>query len=116
MDFRNSDGGKQRWRDGRGTDLYVIQMAVTGDVKVGRSKHPEKRLRELQTGSPHRLRMILHVRGEGHREREVHRRMEGRGTRGEWFEVGALADLPDELYEQLDLESQDWWRIPVQGG
>lgn len=95
-----------------GNDLYIIQMAVTGDVKVGRSKHPEQRLKQLQTGSPHPLRLILHVPGQGSMERVLHQRMRDRRTRrsGEWFEEGALAELPDELYDLLDLEQQDWWR------
>ena len=58
--------------------------------------------------------MILHAPGLGHREKEIHRRMRLRSTRsrgdGEWFEVGALAELPDALYELIDLEDQDWWR------
>tara|TARA_Y100000389_G_scaffold189008_1_gene212237 strand:- start:2812 stop:3171 length:360 start_codon:yes stop_codon:yes gene_type:complete len=95
-----------------GKDLYILQMAVTGDIKVGRSKHVHKRLKELQTGCPHRLRLILHAPDEGHRERGLHRTMRQRSLRrnGEWFEEGALADLPVDLYERLDLESQDWWR------
>lgn len=96
-----------------GADLYVVQMNTTGDVKVGRSKNVHRRLKQLQTGSPHRLRLILHAPGEGHRERDVHRRMERGRTRwdGEWFEEDALAELPDDLYEKLlHIEDQDWWK------
>jgi hypothetical protein len=98
-----------------GADLYVIQMNTTGDVKVGRSKDVHRRLKQLQTGSPHRLRLIMHAPGEGHREREIHRRMERGRTRwdGEWFEEDTLAELPDDLYEKLlHIEDQDWWRGP----
>lgn len=95
-----------------GNDLYIIQMAVTGDVKVGRSKNPDRRLKQLQTGSPHPLRLILHAPGRGDLERQIHRLMKDRRIRrsGEWFEEGALAELPDDLYDMLDLEQQDWWR------
>jgi len=55
-----------------GEDLYIIQMAVTGDVKVGRSSDVDRRIRELQTGCPHRLRLILHLPGEGGAERSIH--------------------------------------------
>ena len=99
--------------DGAGRDLYVIQMSRTGDVKVGRSKNVSRRIKQLQTGSPHRLRLILHAEGEGHREKEVHRRMSRGRTRfdGEWFEEDTLAELPDDLYEQLlHMEDQDWWK------
>ena len=100
----------------RGKDLYILQMDVTGDIKVGRSKHVHQRIKELQTGCPHRLRLILHVPDEGHREKAIHRRMGGRHLRsnGEWFEEGALAELPVDLYNRLDLESQDWWRQDVE--
>jgi hypothetical protein len=95
-----------------GKDLYILQMDVTGDIKVGRSKHVHRRIKELQTGCPHRLRLILHAPDEGIRERGLHRTMRQRSLRnnGEWFEEGALADLPVDLYDRLDLESQDWWR------
>lgn len=103
-----------------GKDLYIIQMAVTGDIKVGRSKNPHKRLKQLQTSCPHPLKLILHIPDEGFREREIHRIMHTRGTRhnGEWFEEGALAELPLEMYDLLDLNNQDWWMgqrtIPIQ--
>jgi hypothetical protein len=103
-----------------GKDLYIIQMAVTGDIKVGRSKNPHKRLKQLQTSCPHPLKLILHIPDEGFREREIHRIMHTRGTRhnGEWFEEGALAELPLEMYDLLDLNNQDWWMgqrtIPTQ--
>ena len=94
-----------------GQDLYIFQMASTGDIKVGRSKHVGKRLKEVQTGCPHPLRMILHVPNAGHREKEIHRLMSGRHIRkkGEWFAEGALAELPPDMYEQLDLTQSDWW-------
>lgn len=96
-----------------GSDLYIFQMAETGDVKVGRSKNVSQRIKQLQTGCPHKLRLILHAPGEGHRERALHRAMRYRGTRrdGEWFEEGALAELPADLYERLlHMDDQDWWR------
>ena len=73
----------------RGKDLYILQMEMTGDIKVGRSKHVHQRIKELQTGCPHRLRLILHAPDEGHRERDIHRMMGGRHLRrnGEWFDV-----------------------------
>jgi hypothetical protein len=94
-----------------GKDLYIVQMAVTGDIKVGRSKDPKRRLKQLQTACPHPLRLILHIPDEGYREREIHRLMRCRNTRGngEWFEEGALAELPLKMYDQLCLKDQDWW-------
>ena len=99
-----------------GRDLYIIQMANTGEIKVGRSKDVHKRLKQLQTGSPHRLRLILHAPGQGKREAVIHRMMRERRTRydGEWFEEGALAELPVDLYELLNhMDDPDWWNPDV---
>lgn len=35
--------------------VYFIQAEHGGPVKIGWARDPAKRLRELQTGSPHRL-------------------------------------------------------------
>jgi hypothetical protein len=97
-----------------GQHLYIIQSHTTGAFKVGRSSDPERRLRDLQVGSPFKLRLILVVRDQGKRERSVHRCLAGfhsQGTyEGEWFIEPGMASLPDDLYEMLDLEMvSTWW-------
>jgi len=100
------------------TDLYVIQMDVTGDIKVGRSKHVETRLKELQTGAPHKLKVLLVAPGLGHLERSVHHALRAhrcRGQRGEWFSEEALGSLPVQIYNFIPvatLDDPDWWRQP----
>ena len=95
-------------------DLYIIQSDVTGSFKVGRSKHIKKRLKQLQTGAAYSLKLILSLPGQGNRELSIHRRlreMKFIDTKGEWFPYEALSWLPDDIYEQLDLELVDrWWR------
>ena len=95
-----------------GRDLYIIQMATTGDVKIGRSGDVTRRLRQLQTGSPHELRLLLQLTGNGFYERRLHRQLYDYRLRknGEWFRETCLPDLPDWIYEQLDLDGLDWWR------
>jgi hypothetical protein len=94
-----------------GAHLYILQQQHTGAVKIGRSKHPEKRLEQLQTGSPYRLRLILILKDQGHLEKELHECMERGATRGgeEWFDYDALPELPLWVYDLLDLEIVDWW-------
>lgn len=95
-----------------GEHLYLIQMDRTGVIKIGRSSNPEKRLKQLQTSCPYELRIILVLQGEGHRERDFHRRLRRYNTRryqGEWFEERGLTSLPDEVYEMIDLEQRTWW-------
>jgi hypothetical protein len=99
-----------------GEHLYVIQMAVTGAFKVGRTCDPQRRLRELQTGAPHPLRIILVAENQGNREITVHKRLRAYRTRrysGEWFREEGMGELPDDVYERIPveaLEDTDWWK------
>lgn len=103
-------------KDPAGAHLYIIQSAVTGAVKVGRSGNPERRLGEIQVGSPHRLKLILVAPEAGHRERAVHRSMERYRTRwadGEWFEERGLGEVPSDLWELAMpwyMADPDWWK------
>jgi len=101
---------KREW----GGSLYLIQSFCTGAFKVGRSSDPKRRIRDLQVGSPFKLRLILVVKGQGWRERAVHRALQGyrsQGTyKGEWFTEPGLSSLPDDLYALLDLDMvYSWW-------
>jgi len=98
-----------------GEHLYVIQMAVTGAFKVGRTCDPTRRLVELQTGAPHTLRIILVAENQGFREKMVHktlRRYRTRSYSGEWFREEGFGSIPDDIYELISpetLEDVDWW-------
>lgn len=100
-----------------GADLYVLQSGTTGAFKVGRSSDVATRLKQLQTGSPYTLRIILVLQGQGHREREIHRRLRGYESQqkgGEWFIEPGLPSLGDEVYELLDpCAMEDWWKTTV---
>lgn len=101
-----------------GRDLYIMQTAVTGDVKIGRSSDIDRRLAEIQTGCPHKVRVILRGEGLGHIEKDLHKRMRKFKTKrkgGEWFREECLGDLPDLVYELFSaevLEDPDWWKDP----
>ena len=97
-----------------GQHLYILQSHTTGAFKVGRSSNPERRLQDLQVGSPFKLKLILVIEGMGWRERRVHDALHGyrsQGTyEGEWFIEPGLTSLPTDLYEQLDLDMVNtWW-------
>jgi len=97
-----------------GQDLYIIQQKVTGCLKVGRTNDIERRLDQLQTGSPYELKVIIHIPHKGNLERDIHttfREYKCWNKRGEWFYEDALASLPIWIYEMLDLENQDWWVV-----
>ena len=91
--------------------LYFIQSDVTGYVKIGRSKNPEKRLKALQTGSPYLLRLMLVLEGWGYKEKEFHSYLERYKILGEWFHSDGIGILPYEVWLLIpwDCRSQ-WWR------
>lgn len=71
--------------------IYVIAADLKGPVKIGFSKHPEKRLRELQTGVPTPL-TLHHVQAfEAPRakliEKMLHKTLRIQRQKGEWFKL-----------------------------
>lgn len=69
--------------------VYVVRA---GDaVKIGfTSGCPHKRVRDLQTGSAVRLRLIGLKRTTKAEEREFHQMLDGYRMHGEWFDVNGL--------------------------
>ena len=82
-------------------------------IKIGRSKYPEKRLKQLQTGSSNRLKLIASFEGWGWRERTLHDRLKQWRVRnnGEWFEPMCVGSIPDDIYEMIPFGAFDeWWK------
>ena len=91
-------------------DLYIIQSDKSGMIKIGRSRNPAKRLKQLQTGNPNRLKLIASFKGMGWREKLLHERLESWSEQGEWFNYGCVGSIPDDIYEQIEWGSlDDWW-------
>ena len=90
--------------------LYIIQSDVTGMIKIGRSKNPQKRLKQLQTGNPNKLKIIAEFKGEGWKEKIIHERLRMYRLEGEWFSYDCVGSIPDSMYEQISFGSFDeWW-------
>ena len=93
--------------------LYIIQSDETGNFKIGRSKNPKQRLKQLQTGNPNLLKLILILVNQGYREKILHNSINcwiRKKSKGEWFEFELMGYLPDDVSEQLDLEIVNtWW-------
>ena len=97
----------------QGDDLYFIQSSKSGMIKIGRSKHPKKRLKQLQTGASHELRLIASFEGLGWREPQLHASLKKWRIRqnGEWFHHDCIGSIPLDLYEQIEWGAfDDWWR------
>lgn len=100
---------------GHGAHLYIIQSHTTGAFKIGRSSDPERRLQEIQVGSPFRCRLILVLPNQGHLEKTLHQQLKNFWSQGEWFLEPGLASLPDAIYELLDLDTVNTWWVGPSG-
>lgn len=97
------------------SDLYFIQSEKTGMIKIGRSKNPEKRLKQLQTGSPNKLKLIAVFKDKGPEERGLHERLRCFKVRqnGEWFTYDCVGSIPTKYYEEIEWGAfDDWWVKP----
>ncbi len=88
-------------------DLYIMRYAFRSDcVKIGRSRNPEKRRRELECGHNFRIEIVDVFPGKGYLERRVHERLElRRSTEGagtEWFDVD-VATAIDAVGAEIEL-------------
>jgi hypothetical protein len=57
-----------------------------GPIKIGKSRDPHGRCRDMNIGSPQELRVLATVVGDGALEKAYHRRFGFAHMRGEWFE------------------------------
>ena len=69
--------------------IYLIQSQEEGYYKIGVSKHPNKRIKELQTGNSSKLKLIESYKSDfAHQiERALQRRFSYMRKEGEWFEM-----------------------------
>jgi len=70
--------------------VYLIQSLEDGYYKVGVSKYPKKRIRQLQTGNSSELKLIESFQSEFANviEKALHRRYFHLKKEGEWFDMG----------------------------
>lgn len=87
LERMNNPNGKHKKYKGY---IYFIQGQCGGAIKVGFSTIPSERLRQLQTGYPDTLKILLLIPGNESTEKVIHRQFEGSKLNGEWFR-------PDEL-------------------
>jgi hypothetical protein len=65
--------------------VYFIEAIGLSRLKIGYSDDPEKRLRQLTTGSPVSLRIYARMPGNQAMEREIHARFSHLKVDNEWF-------------------------------
>jgi hypothetical protein len=85
--------------------LYLIEDSISRLLKIGQTRRcPEERLRELQTGNPHPLRLCKAYQVQSvHRvEAALHRQFDHRQVSGEWFRVSVT---------EVDAAIQPWLQL-----
>lgn len=80
--------------------IYFIQQGHTGPIKIGFSKNPGARIRELQTSHHAQLRMLGEIDGSLNDERRLHEKFANHRIRREWF--APTQDLMDYIRSVLD--------------
>lgn len=74
--------------------VYFIEAVGAGLVKIGFTDgDPAERLRQLQTGSAHPLRLRATIRGDMETEKATHRRFAHLRTGGEWFTLAVEVEV-----------------------
>jgi len=75
--------------------IYLIQSQEDGYYKIGVSKHPKKRIKELQTGNSSELKLIWSFESEYPHlvERALQRRYDHLRKEGEWFDLSINEDV-----------------------
>ncbi len=65
--------------------VYFIQNLSTGNIKIGKSKNPSYRLKELQTGNDGKLVLMATVSEKYYTEEHLHLLFHHFRLNGEWF-------------------------------
>lgn len=68
--------------------IYFVEAIGTGYVKIGFTRGiASRRVRELQTASPHELKLLAWMEEFEARESTIHSRFHHLRHRGEWFRL-----------------------------
>lgn len=70
--------------------VYFVQAGEGGPIKIGwTGGSPSARMAALQTGNPHRLRLLTSIEGTAADEAALHARFADSRLEGEWFAPSA---------------------------
>lgn len=75
--------------------IYLIKSLNEGVYKIGVSKNPSKRLKEVQTGNPSPVEIVqLYETNNAYKiEKALHNRYSHFNTHGEWFELSIKEEV-----------------------
>lgn len=93
--------------------VYVIGSVADRRVKIGTSRNPRGRLKELQGGNPNPLRILVTFQGGYLLELHLHQTLDRFRTTGEWFDFGEanpvhmVEDAVKHLRDKGDVPTPD---------
>jgi hypothetical protein len=92
-------------------DTFIYFMRVQNFVKIGLSNDVDRRRRQIQGANPHRVRLLLAIRGNVKYEEFLHASFHEYHVRGEWFELGHRLRMMilNELQAIDGLQSRGKW-------
>lgn len=100
------------WGNGYSGFIYFVQMERIGPIKIGYSKNPSTRLRELQGGNPYKLRTIYITPGSQSDERGIHNGMAlhapDLSLTGEWYLPGEIIFETISDFMEMDKRDSEW--------
>lgn len=91
-----TEGGQAR------NDVYFVQSAGGGPIKIGNSGRPEDRLAAMQSHCPFPLKILATTKGGSRAEHALHERFAHLRSHGEWFWPG------DDLIRFIEAEGIPW--------
>jgi len=65
--------------------IYFIQAGNNGAIKIGYADNVEKRLKQIQTGNPYKLKLLKTINGNFEIEKNLHKLFYKDRLEGEWF-------------------------------
>lgn len=84
--------------------IYIIGSLADGVCKIGFSRNPKNRLKELQTGCPYKLTIFFMVEGNIPTEKKLHKKYSEYSTHGEWFRIeGDLKNIIENRLKNFEL-------------
>lgn len=75
------------------------------NIKIGYSKNPNKRIKQLNTGNAKKLILIGYVNGDKNKEKELHCQFSQDRLNGEWFSPSnEILDFINDNLSQIYVE------------
>jgi hypothetical protein len=89
--------------------IYIVQVGQNGPVKIGRTKNPMSRIKDLQVMHFEQLRIIRLFWGESLEEHHLHSLFLPYRIRGEWYNYHPIMMGDVGLVPIKDVSDWDSW-------